>query len=162
MGGSAAQILKYNSVHLPAHLHASARKQTQSPRPIGSGSENFGCLIDIIQGIQSSMDQSEPRGAKRIPPILLSLRSTLFELKPKNLVYFLIYESNVVYVGSTTCLNQRIKSHRRDLNKMFDRVLYLEFKSRDQMIEKESQFIRKFKPIYNKAGKTEGAWWGKE
>lgn len=63
-------------------------------------------------------------------------------------VYFLVKGSQVVYVGSSTCLAKRIYGHK---DKDFDRVFYLLVEA-DRMLDVEADFIRIFQPLYNIAG----------
>jgi len=61
-------------------------------------------------------------------------------------VYFLVSESEVVYVGKTTRLAHRIEAHMKD--KTFDDVWYLEV-DRQSLNETEQAYIRRFRPKYN-------------
>ena len=56
---------------------------------------------------------------------------------------------NVLYVGSSVNLSNRIDQHIVD-NKEFSRVFYLEYESEELMLQKEKSFICKFKPDYNR------------
>ena len=63
-------------------------------------------------------------------------------------IYFLLSGEEVVYIGQTVNLHNRIKQHGYD--KDFDRVF--EFKCEEgsaDLVEKE--FIQKYSPKYNKA-----------
>ena len=58
-------------------------------------------------------------------------------------------ECKVVYVGSTTNLNNRVEQHILD-NKLFTRVFYITCESDVEMLEQEKGFISRFKPEYNR------------
>jgi len=96
---------------------------------------------------------------ERSKPVHKIGRIRLFkgDLKSERCVYFLIGENNnVVYVGQTHNLFQRIASHRS--NKDFHKVYFLtepasakKAKSKkDWLTEKEKEYIRTYLPVYNK------------
>jgi len=64
-------------------------------------------------------------------------------------VYFLCKEKQVVYVGQTTCLTSRLKSHRRD--KDFDEAFFLPVPA-EMLLEVEQQLISEHRPKYNTNG----------
>ena len=67
----------------------------------------------------------------------------------ENVVYFLIMEDEVVYVGqSAGHLESRIRSHERD--KAFERVFVLMVGKKENLNAVESAFIRYYKPFFNK------------
>ena len=63
-------------------------------------------------------------------------------------VYFLALKDEVVYVGQSITVIQRVKQHRSD-GKIFDRVYGLPC-PRNELDYLESRFIRTLKPILNK------------
>lgn len=68
-----------------------------------------------------------------------------YEMKP--CIYFLISGSEIVYVGQTLSLPNRLLRHKKD--KEFDSYYAYECEKED-MNELECHFIIKFKPRYNK------------
>lgn len=64
-------------------------------------------------------------------------------------VYFLIESNQVVYVGKSSNIMSRIRHHSCDEEKQFDSFAYVEFDSRE-IVSKEAEFIRLFKPTQNK------------
>jgi predicted GIY-YIG superfamily endonuclease len=66
-------------------------------------------------------------------------------------VYLLCDELyGVVYVGSTTDLNQRISKHKSQRLKKFSKVVYTELLDKEVMLGVEQEFIKRYKPKYNK------------
>ncbi len=79
-----------------------------------------------------------------------SLRSNseqlfLFEFTDIPCVYFLVTDDEVVYVGQSVNLNQRLSMHA---DKQFETVFYMPVPERD-LLEIEGRFIRLLKPKYN-------------
>jgi hypothetical protein len=66
----------------------------------------------------------------------------------ESVVYFLIRNEAVVYVGTTQNLGVRINDHRRD--KVFDSVLFVRPKAGESARAVESAMIRTIKPRLNK------------
>lgn len=64
-------------------------------------------------------------------------------------VYALWNKGEIVYVGQTTALAGRIKTHRK--NKLFDEYSFFECRSKDEMDEAESELILTLQTKYNKA-----------
>ena len=69
-----------------------------------------------------------------------------FEDVPLCLIYFLIQDEEVVYVGQTTQGFSRIQAHK---NKQFNKVNYIRCRV-DELDELESKYIVKYNPLYNK------------
>jgi len=63
-------------------------------------------------------------------------------------VYFLIHEDEIVYVGFTNNIHFRLAAHKAD--KMFDRFYTIEFETKEEGLLFEKQYIKKFKPLYNR------------
>lgn len=61
-------------------------------------------------------------------------------------VYFLLYKSEIVYIGQTIDLQQRISTHLKE--KKFDKVLY-ELVAYEKMLDRERELISHYKPILN-------------
>lgn len=62
-------------------------------------------------------------------------------------VYFLLKDGNVVYVGQTDNILNRIKSHQK--NKDFNNVAYI-ITTKDKVNYLENYYIMKYEPFYNK------------
>lgn len=77
------------------------------------------------------------------------------QLRPSTLaVYFLYFESEIVYVGRTTCLMTRLGAHiSRGI--VFDGVKYLEVKDSKYLGALECVYICLLKPKINMAGMTD-------
>jgi predicted DNA-binding transcriptional regulator AlpA len=96
-----------------------------------------------------------------IPDALLDVSSEWQEYSPyrEPVVYFLLLHGQVVYIGSTLCIGQRIAAHKE---KGFDRVLYFRVPE-DRMLAMEAEMIRRFMPPLNQTsnpardGRTFGA-----
>lgn len=67
---------------------------------------------------------------------------------PVPVIYFLVREKKVVYVGQTTNLLYRIGSHVRG-PKEFDSYYFVPLSDGDDIDEVEADFIAKFEPEYN-------------
>jgi hypothetical protein len=61
-------------------------------------------------------------------------------------VYFLLNKNEIVYVGQTLNIEQRLRAHCRD--KKFERVSYIKVLKRD-LNYTEAYYIVKFRPPYN-------------
>ena len=92
---------------------------------------------------------SHKKKPKNIPSEIKGLSRDLFEL-PYDVppcVYFLIdINDDIVYVGQSRNLFQRINYHRGD--KCFSRVLYVPCEE-ELLVKVENEYIRKLKPYYN-------------
>lgn len=69
-----------------------------------------------------------------------------FEIKSQSFIYFLLKESEVVYVGQTTSGLTRLYKHR---NKKYDQVKII-FYEPEELDRMEDKYIKKYNPIYNK------------
>lgn len=72
----------------------------------------------------------------------------VFRLR-ESVVYFLMQESQVVYVGITENIGSRISAHKRD--KVFDSVLFARVNEGHSARVIEGDLIRMLNPRYNKA-----------
>lgn len=66
--------------------------------------------------------------------------------KQPHRVYFLVYRSEVVYVGQTKDLHARVQSHKK--NKRFTRVYYIDVDKTDALLL-ESALIKLLAPMEN-------------
>ncbi len=90
----------------------------------------------------------------RIPSQISVLGDQLHEFQPlEPVIYFLVKDSHIVYVGSTTELANRLKGHRE---KDFDRVFFLKISSLKDLRALEHELIRALNPPLNKLSK--GRW----
>jgi hypothetical protein len=96
-----------------------------------------------------------PSTATNIPVVLQSIRHIKqIETSHPCYVYFLLKDSEVVYVGQSSApWPTRILQHIKEETKSFDDVWYLEV-DRRSLSEVEQSYIRKFSPIYNRQGKN--------
>lgn len=85
------------------------------------------------------------------PKVLIDLRTTEYKFKPITGIYYLVYKELIVYIGKSTDVQARIKTHQKD-NKKFDRVFISEFPSPEYMNYWEADHIRTFMPYYNGKG----------
>jgi ADP-ribose pyrophosphatase YjhB (NUDIX family) len=70
---------------------------------------------------------------------------------PRAHIYFLIRNGTVVYVGETTRLGNRIRAHKNDKAKSFNSFKAIEAPlDTGERMARESLFIEKFLPEYNK------------
>jgi hypothetical protein len=69
-------------------------------------------------------------------------------------VYFLMFQSRVVYVGATHCVAKRIGDHCR--NKRFDRAYFIPAELQHAFAI-ERTYIHKLQPVYNRAGTSRRA-----
>lgn len=68
-------------------------------------------------------------------------------------VYLLIRNHIVVYVGQTWQIETRIRNHRSDKKKEFDRYHFFKCPA-ENLNWFEQELIERFKPIYNKQTKV--------
>ena len=73
-------------------------------------------------------------------------------LERGGVIYFLLIELEVVYVGQTTSLGARIATHLKEKAGEFDRVLYM-FVPIENLVQVETQFIRALAPPLNWIGR---------
>ena len=66
--------------------------------------------------------------------------------------YLLFSNKKLVYVGVSNCIYSRLREHTRENIKEWDTVKFFEEHDRDKQFEMENNFIKKYKPKYNKAG----------
>ena len=66
--------------------------------------------------------------------------------------YLLFSNEKLVYVGVSNCIYSRLKQHTNENIKEWDTVKFFEEHDRDKQFEMENNFIKKYKPKYNKAG----------
>lgn len=66
-------------------------------------------------------------------------------------IYFLIYKNKIIYIGSTSNLNNRLISHRKNKRMKFDSLSFIRFEvdQNKEMRALESLYIQKFKPKFN-------------
>lgn len=76
------------------------------------------------------------------------------DYNPENeyMVYFLIFNEEIVYVGKSLKVYTRIETHK--LDKHFNKVFYLNQPNEKTALEQESYYIKKFNPLYNKYATT--------
>ncbi len=97
----------------------------------------------------------EPQGKK---PFVMDRQHKLFQIRvhleaysescAPRFLYFLLDGYEVVYVGQTKNIVQRIQSHRKD--KIFDGVQFLRMPPRFHPLVLESAFIKKMNPKLNR------------
>lgn len=89
-----------------------------------------------------------------IPPALQSIKHIKqLETRQPCYVYFLLKDSEVVYVGQSSApWPGRILQHLKDATKSFDDVWYLEV-DHGSLSQIEQAYIRKLRPFYNRQGK---------
>jgi hypothetical protein len=78
-----------------------------------------------------------------------------FALLPNNsCIYFLSEADEIVYIGQSINLMNRINTHRSSMS--FDRVHYLNIHGQDTrwLTTIEGAFIKRVKPVLNMTGKT--------
>lgn len=73
-------------------------------------------------------------------------------------VYYLWLGPDLVYVGKTTNLGQRITAHINS-PKRFDRVTYATLSSEQDMRQLEKDEIRRRQPPYNNSGIKRADYW---
>jgi excinuclease UvrABC nuclease subunit len=64
-------------------------------------------------------------------------------------IYFLLNESEIVYIGQSNSVHTRIKQHLNEPLKSFDSYLIIRIDSYSERILRERQLIATFKPYYN-------------
>ena len=64
-------------------------------------------------------------------------------------IYFLISNNEIVYVGQTINFYGRLTAHIKNKNKIFDSY-FIEKHSKSKLDDYETEYILKFRPIYNK------------
>lgn len=66
-------------------------------------------------------------------------------------VYFLWHKDELVYVGQTRVLQERLNQHLGERRKVFDAIGFIPC-TIDELTKIESHFIRRFAPKYNNCG----------
>ena len=66
-------------------------------------------------------------------------------------VYFLIYKSEIVYVGSSVGVIKRINAHKKG-RFLFRRCFWIKVDEKQERLDLEYEFIKKFNPLYNFEG----------
>ena len=78
-------------------------------------------------------------------------RKQIFNIKKTKdrfFVYILMKENNIVYIGRTKNIKNRLEIHDRS-NRDFNKIVITENINQTENIEKEKRYIKYFKPIYN-------------
>ncbi len=95
-----------------------------------------------------------PRVRSSVPPSSLSKLNNLQYFKDNKghpCIYFLVKNNEVVYVGKSTYLMQRVLTHQVNRQKDFDEVFWLSV-PQEELGETEKAFIRLLRPRYNLVG----------
>lgn len=95
------------------------------------------------------------RAIKDVPRLKQELFAAATEIQltePICGVYFLLMDSEVVYVGQSVNIQSRLASHITDGTKKFNRWCYIKVK-RGDLNEIEGFYITLLRPKFNKAGK---------
>jgi hypothetical protein len=71
-------------------------------------------------------------------------------------VYFLCKGNEVLYVGQSTNIGNRVTTHAAESTKDHDKVFFLRLPA-SQLAEVESRFIASLKPVHNWVGKKAAA-----
>lgn len=64
-------------------------------------------------------------------------------------VYFLISKEQIVYVGTSCDIMERIKAHQKKPRLHFDSYSYIEIKDTKERKEKEIEYIKTLRPLFN-------------
>jgi len=64
-------------------------------------------------------------------------------------IYFLLNKTEIVYIGQSKHILNRIFAHYKDPNKIFNKYFYVEV-DKDKLDKTEAEYIIKFTPKYNK------------
>ena len=85
------------------------------------------------------------------PPSVLNNQSRGIKKYDPNMgyVYFLVDNEELVYIGQTAKLHQRIAAHQKNPAKPFTDVYYLEL-IKDKLLSVERWYINQYCPKYNK------------
>ena len=79
----------------------------------------------------------------------ISRNAIYYRRESDNIVYFLLRYDEIVYVGVTGKLQQRLDTHTKD--KDFDSYAFIKFKDRKTAEIMECRYILEFRPQYNKS-----------
>lgn len=83
------------------------------------------------------------------------------DYKVEYYIYKFLGKDEIIYIGKTTNINQRMYSHFTkghlplECYERVEKIQYIECKNKTDMDLKELYFINKYKPIYNTAIKSE-------
>lgn len=83
-----------------------------------------------------------------VPEELQPVAGMLRVAEPRPGVYFLILDREVVYVGQSQDVPERLKAHRKEARKAFDYALYMPCPS-DSLLDVEAYWITKLRPKHN-------------
>ena len=81
---------------------------------------------------------------------ILSNRKEIIDLQGRFIVYFLLKEDKIVYVGSSENFLQRLSLHITKKEKDFDSYSFIELPNRAEMLKTEAENIIYYNPYYNK------------
>jgi len=97
------------------------------------------------------------QGSSDTPEVLAPLHGALYSVQQLTLsgVYFLLHEEEVVYVGQSTHVAQRVATGHSD--KVFDDA-YMLLVPEDQLLAVEAAFIQALNPIYNQTTLPKGSY----
>lgn len=76
-------------------------------------------------------------------------------VRRKRGIYFLYRGLDLVYIGQTTHLDQRLHNHTQDKTKEFDSYKFLEINGTIDLSVLEITLIKRFQPVYNKNSKVD-------
>jgi hypothetical protein len=79
---------------------------------------------------------------------IIKLAKPLPKLK-HHIVYFLLQDDRIVYIGYSTCFTTRIMSHMKD--KVFNRYHIVHYENAIDGLNAEKEYIKKLDPKYNVA-----------
>lgn len=109
----------------------------------------LGADVDLVIG--ESECKSDVEEVERVltvnPATILAMAKPVRVLQG---IYFLCNESEIVYIGKSTNIPARLKSHVSSKKIKFSRVSYVEIKNEDNLAFAESLFISMISPKYNK------------
>ena len=94
-------------------------------------------------------------GAIGVPPDLLSLKNFKPEselaIEPTPGLYILFRESTIVYIGQSGDIRERLRTHRKEGKKIFDRVTHCFCDDLSERLRLEGILILLHTPKYNRA-----------
>ncbi|MDC8446472.1 MAG: DUF4224 domain-containing protein [Nitrosomonas sp.] len=110
-----------------------------------------GAKKPVVHKIQAKEKDHEDDGLLTRKQILRRAKP----VKPVCGIYFLLCGSEVVYVGQSINLIERIGNHLRNDQMLFDAFYYIEAKKEDLLIL-EKKYIKKLNPYLNKKKSSTG------
>lgn len=148
------------------------RKAEELERVYNTVSQNVGKIANEYERLAALKERAEnamalkppgsPQAPKRairairaVPRLRQELASASVEIAGCEAicgVYFLLHDTEVVYVGQSIGILSRVATHSEEGLKTFNRWCYLKVK-RDQLDELESFYITLLRPKYNIRGK---------